>query len=52
MEVYIILGVVVLMVIAMLSGKFDFGVAPMAACVILAVTGVVTIQEAFSGVYQ
>lgn len=49
METYIILGVVILMVIAMLSGKFDFGVAPMAACVILACTGIVTLQEAFAG---
>lgn len=49
METYIILGVVILMVIAMLSGKFDFGVAPIAACVILACTGIVTLQEAFAG---
>lgn len=49
MTVYIILGVVILMVIAMLSGKFDFGLPPIAACLILALTGVVTLQEAFSG---
>lgn len=37
------------MVLAMLSGKFDFGLPPIAACVILALTGVVTLQEAFAG---
>jgi|GEM_PF-3791694 di/tricarboxylate transporter len=49
MEVYIILGVLILMVIAMISDKFEFGFAPMAACVILAMLGIVTVQEAFAG---
>lgn len=49
MDTYIILGVLALMIVAMLSGKFDFGFPPIAAVTILAATGVVTVQEAFSG---
>lgn len=49
METYIILGILALMVIAMVSGKFAFAVPPMAAVILMALTGVVTIQEAFSG---
>lgn len=49
MEIYIILAVLILMVIAMATDLFDFGVAPLLACVVLAITGVVTYQEAFAG---
>lgn len=49
MATYIILGVLTLMIIAMITDKFEFGFAPIAACVILALFGIVTIQEAFSG---
>lgn len=49
METYIILGILALMVIVMVSGKFAFAVPPMAAVILMALTGVVTIQEAFSG---
>ena len=49
MATYIILGVLVLMVIAMVADWFDFGVAPLVACVVLALAGVVTFQEAFAG---
>ena len=49
METIIILSVLALMVIAMVTNLFDFGVAPMLAVIVLALTGVVTFQEAFAG---
>lgn len=49
MDTMIILIVLALMVIAMMTDKFEFGVAPMVAVVALALTGVVTMQEAFAG---
>lgn len=49
MATTIILIVLGLMVIAMVTSMFEFGVAPLLACVVLALTGVVTFQEAFAG---
>ena len=49
MATTIILIVLALMVIAMMTDLFDFGVAPMLAVIVLALTGVVTFEEAFGG---
>ncbi len=49
MDVTIILIVLGLMIVAMVSGKFDLGFPPIAAVTVLAALGVVTVPQAFSG---
>lgn len=48
-QAYIVLIVMAVMVIAMISDKFDFGFAPVAACTILVLTGTATVQQAYGG---
>ncbi len=48
-QAYIVLIVMAVMIIAMVSDKFDFGFAPVAACTILVLTGTATVQEAYGG---
>lgn len=49
MELYIVLAIMVFMIIGFLLNKWPFGVTTMTCCVLLAVTKVFTISEAFSG---
>ncbi|MEV7692858.1 SLC13 family permease [Microbacterium sp. NPDC089189] len=49
MDVTIILIVLGLMIVAMISGKFDLGFPPIAAVTVLAALNIVTIPQAFSG---
>lgn len=49
MQLYIVLGVLILMVIAMVSGKFPLGLVTISACVILIFTKVLTVSQAFAG---
>lgn len=49
MAQYIVVGVLALMIVCFLIGKWSYGFIMMAACTILAATGAVSITEAFSG---
>lgn len=49
MSVYIVIGVMALMTIAFVSGKWPFGLVTMTCCVILGLTGVLSPSEAFAG---
>ena len=48
-QAYIVLIVMAVMIVAMVSDKFDFGFAPVAACTILVLTGTATVQQAYGG---
>lgn len=49
MEMYIVLGVTLFMMISFILHKVPFGVTTMACCLVLAMTGIMDIQAAFSG---
>lgn len=49
MEIYIVLGIMVFMIVGFLWGKWPLGLTAMTCCVLLALTKVMTIQEAFAG---
>lgn len=49
MNVYIVIGVMALMTIAFVSGKWPFGLVTMTCCTILGLTGVLSPSEAFAG---
>lgn len=49
MAQYIVVGVLALMIVCFLIGKWSYGFIMMVACTILAATGAVSIGEAFSG---
>lgn len=43
------LGILILMIVMIMSDKFAFGAPPLMACLLLVVTGLSTVQEAFAG---
>jgi di/tricarboxylate transporter len=43
------LGILILMIVMIMSDKFAFGAPPILACLLLVVTGLSTVQEAFAG---
>ena len=49
MAQYIVVGVLFLMILCFIIGKWSYGFIMMAACTILAVTGAVPVSTAFSG---
>ena len=49
MELYIVLAIMAFMIIGFLLNKWPFGLTTMTCCVLLALTGVFTIPEAFAG---
>ncbi len=49
MELYIVLAIMLFMIVGFILNKWPFGVTTMICCVLLAVTGVFSIPEAFSG---
>lgn len=49
MDLYITLAVTVAMMVMFVWGKFAYGLIAMAACTILAATGVLSLSQAFSG---
>lgn len=49
MSAYIVIGVLVLMIVAFILGKWPYGLVTMACCGILALTGVLDASTAFSG---
>ena len=49
MDVYIVLAIMAFMIIGFLLGKWPFGLTTMTCCALLAITKVMTVQEAFSG---
>lgn len=49
MEMYIVLAVTLFMMISFILHKVPFGVTTMACCLILAMTGIMDVQSAFSG---
>ncbi|MGM0830626.1 MAG: SLC13 family permease [Bacillota bacterium] len=48
-EMILALGILILMIVAIMSDKFAFGAPPLMACLLLVVTGLSTVQEAFAG---
>ena len=49
MDMYIVLGITIFMMAMFILNKVPFGVTTMTCCVLLAATGVLDIQSAFSG---
>lgn len=49
MQMGITLAIVVLMIVMIMSDKFAFGAPPLIACVLLVITGMSTVEEAFAG---
>lgn len=49
MQMILALGILVLMIVMIMSDKFAFGAPPIMACLLLVVTGLSTVQEAFAG---
>jgi di/tricarboxylate transporter len=49
MEMILALGILTLMIVMIMSDKFAFGAPPIFACLLLVVTGLSTVQEAFAG---
>ena len=49
MELYIVVGLFIFMIIGFCLGKWPFGLTTMTCCILLVLTGVMTIEEAFSG---
>lgn len=49
MELYIVLAIMAFMIFGFILNKWPFGVTTMVCCVLLALTGVFTIPQAFSG---
>lgn len=43
------LGILILMIVMIMSDKFAFGAPPIIACLLLVVTGLSTVPEAFAG---
>jgi di/tricarboxylate transporter len=48
-EMILALGILVFMIVLIMSDKLAFGAPPLLACVLLVVTGLSTVQEAFAG---
>lgn len=49
MEMILALGILILMIVLIMSDKLAFGAPPLLACLLLVVTGLSTVQEAFAG---
>ncbi|MCM3213844.1 SLC13 family permease [Niallia taxi] len=49
MEMILALGILILMIVMIMSDKFAFGAPPLLASLLLVVTGLSTVQEAFAG---
>lgn len=49
LEMILALGILVLMIVMIMSDKFAFGAPPLFACLLLVVTGLSSVQEAFAG---
>ena len=49
MEMYIVIALFAFMIISFCIGKWPFGLTAMTCCILLVLTGVMTIEEAFSG---
>lgn len=49
MEMILALGILILMIVMIMSDKFAFGAPPILASLLLVVTGLSTVQEAFAG---
>lgn len=48
-DMILTLGILILMIALIMSGKLAFGAPPLLACLLLVVTGQATVQEAFAG---
>ena len=49
MEMILALGILVLMIVLIMSDKMPFGAPPLLACLLLVVSGLSTVQQAFAG---
>ncbi|MEI3187547.1 MAG: hypothetical protein V8S27_06765 [Lachnospiraceae bacterium] len=49
LHMYIVLGLLIFMIAMFFTGKVPYGVTTMTCCVVLALTGVMDISGAFSG---
>ena len=49
MELYIVLGIMAFMIFGFVLNKWPFGITTMICCVLLVVTGVYGVSDAFSG---
>ncbi len=49
MEMILALGVLVVMIVLIMTDKLPFGAPPLIACLLLVITGLSTVQEAFAG---
>ncbi|MDF9845378.1 MULTISPECIES: SLC13 family permease [unclassified Paenibacillus] len=49
MEMILALGILILMIVMIMSDKFAFGAPPIIACLLLVVTGLSTVPQAFAG---
>lgn len=48
-QMFLALAVLIIMIVMIMSDKFPFGAPPIFACLLLVVTGLSTVQEAFAG---
>ncbi len=48
-QMILALGILILMIVMIMTDKFAFGAPPIIACLLLVVTGLSTVQEAFAG---
>jgi di/tricarboxylate transporter len=49
MHMILALGILILMIVMIMTDKFAFGAPPIIACLLLVVTGLSTVQQAFDG---
>jgi len=49
LEMILSLGILILMIVMIMSDKFSFGAPPIVACLLLVLTGLSTVEEAFAG---
>lgn len=49
MELYIVIGIFLFMIVSFCLNKWPFGLTTMTCCILLVVTGIMPIEEAFSG---
>ncbi|SES73712.1 hypothetical protein SAMN04487821_102102 [Enterococcus malodoratus] len=48
-QMILALGILIFMIVLIMSDKLAFGAPPLLACLLLVVTGLSTVQEAFAG---
>lgn len=49
MQMYIVLGIMVFMIVSLILNKWPYGLTAMICCILLALTGIMDVENAFSG---